>query len=576
MSYNKQECPWSGEEDNMYEKYTGLPDTARSARGNAGRGSSSAGNTDRINRDAYEYGDDGYRRSSSQRSASGRSRNSRRKQQLRRKRMLVGISSLVLIGLLIVAIVVIAKSCNATGNDTVPIADVSTGSFRAGVFINGTDVSGKTMDEVRQSLADNDAYAINNIAITLEGDGFSKTISGADMNVTTNLEEVMTNAMTGGANQVYYTTLTLDDGSLAARIDEINASLSSPPTDATFTVKISDSGKPTFEYADGKAGTGIDVEATAQLVNQAFAAGQYQTTIHPQLTTVQPSVTVADIQAHTALIGSYTTTYDFKGTAEDTEEQRLELIPNRAYNVEKCASLINNQVVKPGRTWSFNDTVGDRNEKNGWREANGIFGGDRFSRQFGGGVCQVSTTLYNALLECYSNIQIVTRSSHTIPSTYVLKGLDATVDTGHIDFKFKNTSEYPLYIFAYVSKNKKASSRKRDITVSIYGEALPAGTTYQPYIELKEEVPAGEPVVTESKKYFVGEEVVTAEARSKYVLDVYIERLLNGELQERIYMYTDTYPGNPEKRTIGTKPTPTPEPTATPVPTPSPNPEDQP
>lgn len=546
----------------MYEKYSGLPDTTKSNRGNTGRVSTGNGDTGRYRRDAYNDGYNDYRRESAPRGSGSRSRNTK-KQKLRRKRLVVGVGSLVLLALLAVSIVILAKSCSG---ETPVVVDAETGTFRTGVYINGTAVAGKTIAEVKDALVSNDQYAINNIAITLEGDGFKKTVSGTDMGVTSNLDELLEKALTGGANQVYYTTLTLDEGALATRIDEINESLSSPPTDASFTVEISDSGKPTFNYTDGTAGMGVDVEATAKLVNEAFAAGQYQTTITPTLTTIQPSLTVDDIKAHTTLVGSYSTTYDFKGTAEDTEQQRLELIPNRAFNVEKCADLINNQVVKPGRTWSFNDTVGDRNEKNGWRQANGIFGGDKYTLQYGGGVCQVSTTLFNALLECYSDIEIVKRSNHTIPSTYVEKGLDATVDTGHIDFQFKNTSDYPLYIFAYVSKNKSASSRKRNINVSIYGQALPEGVTYVPHIELIEEVPPGEPVITNNRKMFIGEETITAEARSKYVLDVYIDRMLNGELQERIFMYTDTYPGNPEKRTVGTMATPTPIPTATPVP----------
>lgn len=575
----------------MYEKYTGLPDTAkhnsqRSANGGAGSRANSAGrvayqqNTGRFELNYDEHYNNGYSdrtaRSSSAHSsgASGSSSGSgsrggsgRKRRRLRRRRLVLAASSLVLLALLVGAIILISKSCQ----EPAPV-DVATDVFRSGVYINGADVSGKTIEEVRTQLVTNETYAINNIAITLSGDGFSKTITGADMGAYSDLDTVLTTALSGTSNQVYYTNIQIDDGALAQRIDEINQKLTSPPTDATFTVEISESGKPEFQYVDGKPGYGLDVEATKALVHEALTNKQYQTAIQPKLTAVEPTITVADVKAHTALIGSFYTTYDYKGTAEDTVEQREEMIPNRSFNVQKATDAINNQVIKPGYTFSFNDTVGDRNEKNGWRIANGIMGGDRYTKQYGGGVCQVSTTLYNALLGCYSNIDIVERRKHSIPSTYVDKGLDATVDTNHIDFRFKNVSDYPMYIFAYTTKNKRSSSRKNDIHVLIYGEALPDGVTYQTRTEMLEEILPGEPVITENRKAYIGEEQILAEPHSGYKVNVYIERCESGKVVASELMYMDSYEGNPLKKRIGTMPTPTPTPTATPQATHAPTP----
>lgn len=564
----------------MYEKYTGLPDTTKSPQqpigripippqqeegGGMYRDFSEPNTMPRANNHNHYSGGYG--------GGSTPQKRLSKKKRLRRRRMLVGGTTLALLILLIVAIVVIVKSCKEPVD--VPI-DPATDTFRSGVYVNGAALAGLTLDEARPTLESNEAYAISNIAITLSGEGFNAVVSGADMGAKSNLDEVLTTALSGDANQVYYTTISIDEGMLATRIDQINETLSAPPTDATFTVEFSSTGKLTFNYIEGTAGRGLDVHATAELVSEALKNQQKQSTITPALTTIQPAVTVADLQANTQLIGSYSTTYDFKGTAEDTLEQREVLIPNRAFNVEKSAGLINNQVIKPGRTWSFNNVVGDRTEKRGWKEANGIFGGDRYNLQYGGGVCQVSTTLYNALLACYPNIEIVSRRAHSIPSTYVEKGLDATVDSDHIDFKFKNTSEYPMYIFSYCVPNKRSSSRKRDIHVLIYGKALPEGVTYKPHTELIEETLPGEPVIVDDKTQYVGVESIIAEARSRYVLDVFIDRYLNGTKQESIFMYTDTYEGNPLKKKVGIMPTPSPSPTATPVPIPMPNPMDMP
>ncbi|HWP21568.1 MAG TPA: VanW family protein [Candidatus Cryosericum sp.] len=545
----------------MYEKYSGLPDTTKSASQSNGRGTgrpaarnaSSEGNHGGM--DAY------YAPNRGGSSASGKRKNSKRA-KIRKRRFVLTLMTILFLALIIVAVVVLARSCGDGGT-----VDLATGKFRSEVYINGMNLSGKTVDEVRPQLESNETYALNNISIALSSDAVNATITGADMKASSNLNEIIQNALDGGANQVYYTTISIDDAALTQRLEDINASLNSAPTEPSFTIDVPESGKPTFNYVDGMPGYGLDVASTVQLVKDAVTAGQLQTTIQPVVSAVQPTQTIDDLKAHTALIGDSSTTYDFKGTAEDTEEQRA-IIPNRAFNVEKAASLINNNVVKPGETWSFNEVVGDRTEENGWLEANGIFGGDTYDLQFGGGVCQVSTTLYNSLLEAYPYFAgTFDRKKHTIPSTYVEKGLDATVDTDRIDFGFTNNSDYPIYIFAYVSKNKMATTRKRDLHVLIYGEALPEGTKYKARSVIVETIPVGEDIIVNSSSMYVTDEPITlADRRDGYVVDVYIDRYLNDQLQESIFLYTDRYPGNPAKIKVGTKATP--EPTVTPEPAP--------
>jgi vancomycin resistance protein YoaR len=544
----------------MYEKYSGLPDTTKSASQANGR-SNGRPVARNANNEGTHGGMDVYYSPNHGGSSSSGKRKNGKKAKLRKRRFVLALMTVVFLALIIVAIVVLARSCSDGGT-----VDLSTGKFRSEVYINGMNLSGKSVDEVRSQLESNETYALNNIAISLSSDAVNATITGADMKASSNLNEIIQNALDGGANQVYYTTISIDETALTQRLEDINASLNSAPTEPSFTVEISESGKPSFNYVDGSPGYGLDVASTMQMVKDAITAGQLQTTIQPVVTAVQPTKTIADLQAHTSLIGEYTTTYDYKGTAEDTEEQRA-IIPNRAFNIEKAAGIINGQVIEPGKRWSFNEVVGDRTEKNGWLEANGIYGGDTLKLQAGGGVCQASTTLYNALLQAYPYFaDTFDRSHHSFPSNYVDKGLDATVDTGHIDFAFSNNSDYPIYLFAYYTKNKMASSRKRDLHVLVYGEALPEGTEYKTRPQLIETIPAGEDIIVNSSAMYVTDEPVTlAERRDGYVVDVYVDRYLNGQLQESIFLYTDRYPGNPAKIKVGTKATP--EPTVTPDPT---------
>lgn len=119
---------------------------------------------------------------------------------------------------------------------------------------------------------------------------------------------------------------------------------------------------------------------------------------------------------------------------------------NRKTNVALAASKINGTVVAPGEVFSFNDTVGERTVSNGFRTAKEYVNGQAVDG-IGGGTCQVSSTLYAATL--YADMEIVSRTNHVMTVSYLPLGMDATVSDGYLDFKFCNSSEYPVKISAY-------------------------------------------------------------------------------------------------------------------------------
>ncbi len=141
---------------------------------------------------------------------------------------------------------------------------------------------------------------------------------------------------------------------------------------------------------------------------------------------------------------------------------------NRSMNVARAASLINGTVVASGETFSFNDTVGHRTVENGFYTAKEYIDGKSVDG-IGGGTCQVSSTLYSAVL--YADMNIVERLNHMMTVGYIPLGQDATVADGGVDFKFKNTSDYPIKISATTSGST--------ITVSIIG------TQWEPAREVK-------------------------------------------------------------------------------------------
>ena len=136
-----------------------------------------------------------------------------------------------------------------------------------------------------------------------------------------------------------------------------------------------------------------------------------------------------------SILGEYTT----KFTAEPKA---------RNENISHAANSIKGTKVEPGEVFSYNETIGPTTEKNGYKRAR-IFIRGKKSFGYGGGVCQVSSTLYNAVAE--TDMKIVERHNHSLPVEYVPKGKDAATSYGGIDFKFKNTYSYPVVIDTKVS-----------------------------------------------------------------------------------------------------------------------------
>ena len=498
----------NGENELRYQYYSGKRRTSSSSK-------------------TSDYSRTGSGRSSASSSGSRRPSSSKKKRKKSSEEKLITYGLIFVLLLVIVTIVIVVRSCNRPAEPEVVVLDPSSDVMAENVTINGITVTGMTIDEARAVIQPSVDQDISQISIKLVGDSFSEEITGEQMEATSNLEEILSSALSGGSNQSYVTSININYQALSARVKDINSTLAHGATDASFTLEEDEKGKPKLIFTEGVPGMGLDTDATLKLIQDVFENGSFTATLNPVLTTVQPSVTVEDLKAQVTEIGRYSTTFCIRLPSSEPEEDKI-VVENRSYNIEKCADIINGQIVNPGKTWSFNKTVGDRTEKNGWREAKGIYGGETYNMQFGGGVCQVSTTLYVALMRAGTPYSAVTRRQHSIPSTYVPKGLDATVDSDHIDFKFKNTTEYPIYIFAYTTPTKNRS-RYRDINVVIYGQALPENTKYDLRSVIVEEIQPGDPIISYNKKKYVDFSETTVEARTGYVADVYLDTIVNGK-----------------------------------------------
>lgn len=166
--------------------------------------------------------------------------------------------------------------------------------------------------------------------------------------------------------------------------------------------------------------------------------------VQANLKKVEPRIKASDLKNIDSKISSFTTSF-------------MSSNENRSANINIAANAISGKVLMPGDIFSFNDVVGERSAEKGYKMAK-VIANDKLVDDLGGGVCQVSTTLYNAVLK--ANIASVERYHHSLPSTYVGLGMDATVAYGLLDYKFKNTLPYPIYI--------ESALNNKNITFNIY------------------------------------------------------------------------------------------------------------
>ena len=263
-------------------------------------------------------------------------------------------------------------------------------------------------------------------------------------------------------------------------------------------------------------------------------------TLHPNITT-----NMIGTEAFPDLLSEFSTKYAASNK-------------NRTTNLILASKKINGTVLMPGEVFSYNGTVGQRTAARGYKEA-GVYANGQVTTGIGGGICQVSSTLYNATL--LANLEIVARSNHMFNPGYVPAGQDATVSWGGPDFQFKNTREYPIRI--------STSSDGGILTVSIHGSKI--GDEYDE-IKVQSYVVGSIPFSTEYQddgSLPAGTTRVIQGGSNGCRATTYKVLYKDGNEISRSVVSNDTY--NPHNQIVarGTAAA-NPEPTPTPTPTPTP------
>lgn len=298
-----------------------------------------------------------------------------------------------------------------------------------------------------------------------------------------------------------------------------------PPRDATFAVKPGG-----IEVVPDKPGRALDVAGSVAAIERAiFASEPRLATLPLELTQASRSTAEARQMGITGVVGSYTTTYG--GT------------PGRLANVQLVSELIDGALIPPNGTFSFNGTTGERNAAKGFQDAPVIINGE-LQNGIGGGVCQVSTTVFNAAFE--AGLPIGKRTNHALYISHYPLGRDATVNYPDLDLTFTNDTDSWMLVRTFVGAGS--------LTVNLYGapqhrrvesETSPLVATGKPPIER-----TPDPELTKGMR--VVDVVGTPPRETSVARRVYDA---NGEL-----LYENTwrsyYVGEPTKVRVGTKPKP--------------------
>ena len=292
-----------------------------------------------------------------------------------------------------------------------------------------------------------------------------------------------------------------------------------------------------FNFVAGTEGLELNVDSAVRTISDYLEnswTSDNTAVLNLETQVTEPEGSAEELANIKDLLGSFTTSFSTSGS-------------NRCKNVSSGASHINGTVLYPGEEFSAYETVSPFTEANGYAMAGSYLNGEVVD-SMGGGICQVSTTLYNAVLR--AELNVTERSPHSMTVHYVDLSEDAAIAGTYKDFKFVNSTEYPIYIEGYTTSDKK-------ITFNIYGkETRDKNRTISFESQMVSETPATT-ILQEDAGQGIGYKAVSSKGSSGYVAELYKIVKVNGVETDRIKVNKSTYKGTNRVVTYGTAGDPT-------------------
>lgn len=447
------------------------------------------------------------------------------------KKVLIGISVAIIIILIVLLgyIIKVNKNVNSWKNKIYP-----------GVEAYGVELGGKTEEEAIDILNTKLSSLIGEKTINVTVGDKNFSIKYSELNPTISAKETAKEAIeyghTGSIFKEYSliknaekhhveTNLQFDEEKLKEFENKVVSETTIPAVDAKISIA---SGQ--ISITPEVIGKKIDSE---ELHNKLVASinpnPESSETINAELKDYSPKVTAEALKKIDGVIGSYTDTYTNNGSG-------------RVTNMEIATGYINGTVLMPGEEFSYNKTIKDTTPENGYKEAN-TYVGSQVVPGYGGGVCQISTALYRAVMR--ANIRSTIRYNHSMMVGYAAASLDATVAEGDIDYRFINTYDFPIYIQGYMTGNT--------IVFNVYGNKEAMGNkTYDLVNEVLETIP----YTTEEVKDNTleeGKKVTEMGGTNGYKSKGYLVTYENGVEVNRELISNDIYYPLNAKVRVGTK-----------------------
>lgn len=402
-----------------------------------------------------------------------------------------------------------------------------------GVTVSGIDIGGMTVQEAKDYLSGRVDYDIKTQKIVLTFEDNQWSFDRDTLKLTVDVEKAAQLAYetgrTGNTEEQQNVRQRLENGekidisaiiiedsdALYKGLMEIKEEIDIKRVNATVTFKY-ENNQPVFTYTDEKAGRSLNLTSVyydiSQLVKSEKEVLNY--VIVPE--TVEPEVKRADIEKQYVKCSTFTTELSAYSSS------------GRIQNITRALEALDNRVWMPGEVFSFNQWVGARTVENGFGLGVFINEDQQYDETIGGGICQVSTTIYYSALLAGANsvgrnapIEIIERRPHTWPSVYISRGLDATVSWPHTDLKMYNNSKTPYFINTDITRK----GSKLYVTVEYYGTPLPNNAKVTIETETIEEIQPGTPeyIVDTTNKYNLqlNQEKLVSEARTGYTVNIY-------------------------------------------------------
>ncbi len=340
---------------------------------------------------------------------------------------------------------------------------VSRQTFYRGTTVDGVDVSEMTLEQALEYWDTQIEPAYRQAAVELD-DG--TRVAATELGYASDYEDVLTRAWnsgrggsllqrylrasTGNPAQYEIERALYDDALVRQFATAQAASVDAEPVNAT--VASFDPATYAFQFTPDSEGYRLDQEVLVRDVEAALRGGGGQ--VSRRIVPLAPEVTLEDVSLRYGMIASAVT------NASSSSSNRIE-------NIRLAMSIIDGTRLAPGEQFSFNDRVGERTKSRGFKVATAYSGGT-VTEEVGGGICQVSTTLFNAVVK--ADLRVDERHPHSLTVSYVDLGKDAAVDWENKDLKFTNTSEDYVFICCQVTDDKR-------LRIGVFGRLLPNGET---------------------------------------------------------------------------------------------------